>query len=228
MRMTVAVAIALLLLLAPRQSQAKGRAEGASASGVDPDALCLVIVRGAALGSKRASADAMRDIETAFAYFAGRVSARNGAGEITPKVAAALKWDPPKPEYDLKGLICTAFGMSGAEGKPADRDAPGAGQAVAGAADQDVGCAYLMSAANADPASAAQAPARRRGLAIAAAYYAGRVTGRHGASAYKGLIAEAANRPPEAGLIDECFRGGSRGLHAVNLEIDAALPRQRR
>ena len=230
MRMTIAIAVALLLL-APGQSEARGRAERASESAVDPDALCLVIVRGSALASKRASADTMRDIETAFAYFAGRVSARNEAGAITPKVAAALKWNPPKHEYDLKGLTCMAYGMSGAGGSPADRDAPSAGQAAAGAADPDVGCALLMHAAKADPASVHAPPARQRGLAIAAAYYAGRVTGRHGASAYKGLLAEAASAPQAAGQSqssgDECFRGGSRGIHAVNLEIDAALPKRR-
>lgn len=230
MRMTMAAAIALLLL-APGQSEARARADRASASAVDPDALCLVIVRGAALGSKQASADTMRDIETAFAYFAGRVSARNEAGAITPMVAAALEWNPPKREYDLKGLTCMAYGMSGADGRPADRDPPSAGQAAAAAADPDVGCAFLMHAAKADPASVHAPPARQRGVGIAAAYYAGRVTGRHGASAYKGLLAEAANAP-EAGeqsqsLSDECFRGGSRGIHAVNLEIDAALPKRR-
>jgi hypothetical protein len=74
-----------------------------------------------------------------------------------------------------------------------------------------------------------QGPAgQTRGLMIATAYYTGRLGALRGEAAIETLVGAAYREGQPHAEIEaaatECYGGGSRAAHAINLAIDAALP----
>lgn len=76
---------------------------------VDPDALCLVTMRGPALAAPNDSGLSFRErreVENAFAYFLGRLVARQPPGTALPSLSAAHAAIPPQPRLGSIERTC--------------------------------------------------------------------------------------------------------------------------
>jgi hypothetical protein len=201
---------------------------------VDPDAQCLMLMRGYALGVRRTSSDAVGTWETAFSYYTGRLLARHRPEAITPLAAAALRADPPEADRYEAGQRCRAAALQLLTGPQAGHPPANAERPAADAPrDADAFCLRLMRVAFLSRMQAMQRgqqgpSGQTRGLMIATAYYTGRLAALRGEPAIERLT-DAAYREGEPhaeieAAATQCYGDGSRAAHAINLAIDAALP----
>lgn len=230
-------AIALLLGGAsPASAQPPAAPQPAAPVGapaLNPDAQCLMLMRGYAMGVQRESSSAVGTWETAFAYFAGRLLARHQPEAITPLAAAALRADPPEADRYAEAQSCRAAAVQLLTGDQVGRaPANGAPAAAEAPRDPDAYCLRLMRAAFLSQMQAMQrgrAPGgQMRGLMIAQAYYTGRLAALRGEAAIETLT-DAAYREgqPHAEVeadATRCYGGGADAARTINGAVNAALP----
>lgn len=230
-------AIALLLggaSLASALPQAAAQpAAPVTAPSLDPDAQCLMLMRGYAMGVQRESSNAVGTWETAFAYYAGRLLARHQPDAITPLAAAALQADPPEADRYAEAQRCRAAAVQLLTGDQVGRAPANAAPAAADAPrDPDAYCLRLMRVAFQSLMQAmrgGQAPGGQlRGLMIAQAYYTGRLAALRGEAVIEALTAAAYREGQPHAEVEadatRCYGGGADAARAINRAVNAALP----